>query len=388
MAESSIEQSSYSRASYRTVQKLRERGTEYGVTIPELQYPLPRDASGRLALKILMVLAAALIALGGGLLIWGAMRLVAPIVESASHTTDLFNAVKDIPVINLLGTIPAILIWGLVVLLLGGAVAIVAALATYLYKLFRLGGLSMPEKAVGYYLGEVRTSALTTGILLLVIAVLALIGVTSPLVGLLFLFSSGVLFAIFGVLQHIRHQTKAQFKQLPAAQQADFQAHNKALASVQSYKRLRQELQTPDYRNLGKFGWLLALLDGFIEARLVYHNLKKSEQFRDTSTGLARRSLWLLLRTTLTILITAGLAFVLIKFMFVHVVFMQIIAGIIMFVTLLGEFLIKFPLILNYAIKQLKLNHQRLGRVALTLTLVVLAAVIATTAIVIGALMA
>ena len=152
--------------------------------------------------------------------------------------------------------------------------------------------------------------------------------------------------------------------------------------------RKNRQLNGGGYHNMGKFGWILALLDGFIETRFVYNNVKKSDEFRPISTGLARRALGQLLHFALTCLITGVLFYFAVNFIFANIEFFQIIAMILGFVIFLGQFLITLPQILNANIKQLRLNKQPLGKIALATTIVVTVAVVIVTILVIMAIKA
>lgn len=385
MADQSIEQTSYNRNSYRALQRLRARGAEYGIEIPRLQYPLTPDHSGGLALKVMTILSAALILAATGLLIWGVAKLMVPMLDVIQSTADFVDSIKNIPIINALGSIPALLVWAVIILILGGAVAIIASLSVFLYNLIRINCLTMQEKAAGYYLSANKTSALVTGIVLTILAVVTLIFV-NVLVGLLFLCAGAYALALFSVLQHTRKQAKEAFAQLPKEQQEDFLAHNRALTKLRSRRAMHKLLDIDDWRKMGKFGWIFAMLDGFLEAREVYSNLKKSEEFRPVSTGLARRALWKLLSFTLTSVIIALAFYWVVNFIFVGIDFFIIIGYIVLFLVLVEEFLINLPQILNYNIKQLRLNKKPLGYIALALTLAMVAAVVVAIILVIGAI--
>ena len=209
------EQEKQNSISDRALQKMRARGVEYGVDIPVPKYPLTRDTASGLVLKIMTALSAVLIAANLGLLIWAVAKILVPLINSALYATDLADSIKNIPVINLLGAMPMIVVWTLVigiVLILGG-VAIGALV--YLFRLIKTNHLSIEEKAVGHYLSSTRTSALTLGIVLVFASVAALLFVPNKLFGILFLISAIYAIALFVVLQKTRKRTKAVFAQWP-----------------------------------------------------------------------------------------------------------------------------------------------------------------------------
>lgn len=374
MDHNQIEKESYRPSSYRAVQKLRVRGAEYGIDIPYLQYPLTAPRTGGKRLKVLVIISAVLLAVGLGLLGWGAAGVLVPWIQvAADGTANLMDAVKNIPLINLIGGVGVVVMWLFIFLFLIVALVLALGALTYLLSLLRVANMTTEEKAHGYYLSNLKSSTLVGGIGFGVAGVLAVIFL--PPLGVICLVVAAYAITLYVLLQKERNQAKALFDQLPEAQKADFLAHNKALCTASSLREIKKYNQREDYRGLGKWAWLMRLLAGFVDARLVYNNIKQRPEFRQKSTGLARRALRELILFGVTVLLTVGGVWLL-SASFLNIEFFRILLMIAGGISILGELLIMIPQTLNLSIKQIILNKHPLGWLTLFLTLALVAAAV------------
>ncbi len=369
-----IEKESYSKSSYRMVQRVRAQGAEYGIDVPYLQYPLPQERSTGLALKTMLALSAVLVAAGVGLLLWAIIRLFVPVISTIGDL-DWADNMHQLPLLSLIGSLSTIMIWIVVIAVPLLALAMVIGGLNYLFTLLRISRLSMPEKAVGFYLGRVKKLALIYAITSSVVTIALFIIVPTVVVGIIGALIAVYLWALFAVLQNERNRALPKFKSLPAEQQADFTAHSQALKLAHSRRNARKATQIVNGSRNGKLGIILALLGDFDDARVVYNNLKDNDIMRPTATGLAKRALWQLLNFTLSVL--GGLAIIWgLMAAFIDVILLKVIFIIPAVAVILYSLLVAVPVIINFAVKQLKLNHHYLGWVALGLTLLAVVAMV------------
>lgn len=385
MNNNQIERESYSRSSYRMVQSTRARGAEYGLDVPYLHYPLPTERSTGLGLKIMLTFSALLVVAGLGLLIWALVQLFVPAISSLGNS-DWDSNVQKLPILGLIGLITSLsslLIWIIIVAVPVLGAAMIWGGLKYLFTLLRICRLSMPEKAVGFYLSSVKKNVLLYAIVFTVITVVLFIFVPTPVVGIIGLIVSVYLWAVFAVLQLERHRALPAFQALPTEQQTDFTAHSQALKLAHSRHNARKASRAVTAYRHGKLNLIMSLLGDFVDAREVYNNLKDNEAVRPVATGLARRAFYQLLTFTLGVI--GGLAIIYgLMAAFAEVILLQVILLIFGGALALFGILILMPTTLNFAIKQLKLNGHYLGWVAIVLTLLALLAAIGMAVLVLG----
>lgn len=360
-----MEKESYSPASYRVVRKVRVRAAEYGIDVPYLKDPLTPRTAGKTKLKIMAILSGVLIAAAVGLLIWWIVVGFGPVFGAVLQGGEIVEASKNIPVLDLFGALGGALLITLAVGLVLLAALPAILMVGYLVLILRLisMNLSMEEMAVGYYVGRVKTNTLIFAILLILIGGASL-GFAVPF-GVLLLLNAAFMIACLVMLQKERNAAKIEFKQLPQEQQDAFLAHTKGLKTATSRWGIRHYRKRLDYSGAGKFAWVLRLLDGFIDARIVYSNMKNSP-FRQQSTGLLRRAWRDLLIFAVSVALVVGA--IILTGSFWRVAFM--IAG---GVWLVYETLIVVPQVLNYTIKQLCLNKHPLAWVTLVVAILLVA---------------
>ena len=363
-----IEKESYSASAYRAIHRVRVRAAEYGIEVPYLKYPLTPRRAGNAKLKIMTILAGLLIVASVGLLGWWLVVGMGPVFAAIGKGAEIVDAAQSIPVLDLLGAVGGGLVIAMAVGLLLLAALPCIMMVVYLVILLRLMAmnLSTEEMAAGYYLSHVKNTTIIFAILSLLIGVLCLFFAVP--FGVVLLCNAAFTIALFVVLQKERNAAKIDFKQLPAEQQATFQAHNDALRTALSRRGIRRYNQRLDYSNMGKWAVLFRLIEGFLDARIVYDNMKVSP-FRSQSLGLMRRA-WR------DLLIFGVVAALFVTAMLVTTGFLQIVFIVTGGIWIAFELLVIVPQVLNYAIKQLILNKHPLGWVTLVVTILLVAGVI------------
>lgn len=366
-ASDEIEKSTYSKAQLKSVNKLREEGAEYGDSVPYLKHPLTKSTSSNIWLKIFTIFSGILIVFGTIALIWVLASFIPSVIKSLSELSNNNGTIQELPIIGTLVGLGTFSIWLIVIAIPVIAVTIVVSSLIFLLKLIKINSSFVEEKAHGYVLTNLKTSAMIFGIIFLVFAILGIVLFKIWAVSIVCFIVSLYAFALFAVLQIERNKARIEFEKLPEDAKADYIEYAKALKLVSSKHSSRKKFKTLTANSYGKLAPLIFMLDGFIDAKIVYNNLKNNERYKDTSTRLAKRSLYNLLAFVITTVVSLGIAYWAVTSFFG---FWKILILIIITLVILYSFAITFPLALNLAIKQLKLNKKPLGKVAFVLCLI------------------
>lgn len=240
-----IEKASYSEASYKKVQKLREKGKYWGLDVPYLQHPVKKQEKPRpmfIALGVLYAIMFALVLAGSVML---TINCILPMIIEALGLGSTFKLfVWDIFGLFAMFTgMMNIFIWAIILLIVALVVAINVFLAYQTVHMFKMSKISMQEMAVGHEVqGMLLRLGTIIGITLVVcIAIWVLTRETISTQGILLLVGimvavSAVVGTIFGLLLAQRLKAKKEFDQLPEEQQQDFIRHNRELDRVRRQK--------------------------------------------------------------------------------------------------------------------------------------------------------
>ena len=240
-----IEKASYSEASYKKVQKLREKGKYWGLDVPYLQYPVKKQEKPRPMFIALGVLYAIMFSLVLAVSVMISINFVLPLILQALGLASEFKLfVWDIfGLFAMLSGMLHIFIWTIIILIVGLLVAINVFFAYQTVHMFKMSKISMQEMAVGH---EVRSMLLRLGTiigitLIVCIAIWVLTRESIKIQGILLLVGimvgvSAIVGTIFGLLLAQRLKAKKDFDQLPEEQQNDFIRHNRELDRVRRQK--------------------------------------------------------------------------------------------------------------------------------------------------------
>lgn len=240
-----IEKASYSEASYKKVQKLREKGKYWGLDVPYLQHPVKKQEKPRpmfIALGVLYAIMFALVFAGSVAL---TINFIVPMISSAlavSSSVQLF--VWDIfGIVAALTALGPIFLWIIIVSFVTAIVLVNVFFAFQTVHMFKMSKISMQEMAVGHEVqGMLLRLGTIIGITLVVcIAIWVLTRETISTQGILFLVGimvavSAVVGTIFGLLLVQKLKAKKEFDQLPEEQRNDFIRHNRELDRVRRQK--------------------------------------------------------------------------------------------------------------------------------------------------------
>lgn len=368
-----IEKATYSKLQYRAVTRLREKGAEYGVQVPFLKHPLTKSEGSNVWLKTFIILSGVLIAAGVAALIWALVSLIPSAVEILTNTNEVAGSVQQLPLIGSIVGLSNALVWTIAIAIPVLAVAIIAYCLAFIFKLQKISTSFVEEKAHGHVVTNLKIGALVGAIAFFVFAVLGIALFKVLAVTLVCAVVSAYAVALFAVLQIERSRARVEFDKLPEKQKSDYIEYAKALRHAASTAAARKRYKATVTTTSGKHAVLNILLDGYLDASIVYDNLKKNTLYKDTSTGLARRSLQHLLVFALTTVFTLLISYWALTSLSS---FWEVLIMIIAVVGVVYAFVISFPLALYTAVKQLRLNKKPLGKVALALCLVLLAAMI------------
>lgn len=243
-----IEKSSYSEASYKKVQKLREKSKYCGLNIPYLQFPVEKQEKPRpmfIALGVLYALMFAIVLAFSVVLI---INLIIPMVFQTLGISSSYKLYSwdVLGLFALFSGVINIIVWVIIVIILMLIVAINVFFARQMVNMFKMSRISMQEMAVGYEvqsillrLATVIGITLFSGIAILIITrntiseqgIWIIIGI---MVGM-----CAFVGTIFGLVLAQRIKAKKKFDKLSEEQQNDFIRHNMELNNVRRKKGRR-----------------------------------------------------------------------------------------------------------------------------------------------------
>lgn len=243
-----VEKESYSPASYKMVKNIRDRGKLRGVNVPYLTKPVKRPEKPRLMFLILEILASIAFAAVIGLIVYLAFTMLYPMIAqtlglSADLTTqqswDIFGLG------SMAGGMVSIVFWGLIIFLVGIAIAVIAYFISLIKKMNYFKSASVQEMAVGHKLLNMIISTIMVVVVVIAIAIAMSVMIENiPTKGLLVIWGiAGVLAIIFGVFAAAlimeKVKAKKEFKTFSQEEQDDFLAHAKALQRADHTRKIR-----------------------------------------------------------------------------------------------------------------------------------------------------
>lgn len=378
----SVEKESYSKSSLRAVERIRERGAEYGIVVPYLRTPLSKDRSSGIAMKVMTGVSLLLVGAALAFLIWALVTVVTPLAQALTGVSgeagEAIVAVSDIPLIGALLTANVVILWAVIVLIPVLLIAVMLACARYALLLFRICRMNMEEKAAGFSMRGIFVMLIVSAVVALVLAIVFFAVFKIVLMGVICVAVIAYLVALYAVLCLERGRAKQAFAKLPAEAQSEFTEYFKTLENVKRRHRAEKASTETGSASVGKLFWLgafLALILSFAQARMIYTNLKNNPVYKDKSTGLARRAL----ANLAYFVVFAGCgvgSLALAMYGFSGSIIFKIIFFVAVAIFFILAAIVSLPKTISYTVKQLKLNKRSLGYVALGLLLLSIVAVV------------
>lgn len=241
-----IEKNYYSKFMYKRFLKLKKKGLDYGITLPNLKYPLDKPNSPRLAFKItsFVMLALSVIVLSLSIYLLVKCRVLSMFGELISNTKSVFTekAFEEslgLSSIASIGVFWLYLLCGVLIIL---PIVVVGWLLYTARKNWILSQVSRQEMAKGY---EVKRYIVNTFILLGITAVFLIVLLVKSSLSVIatrILFITGMIIFIYlianiVILKHEKQKDEIWFKTLPIEKQQDFINQNKSMKKILILKR-------------------------------------------------------------------------------------------------------------------------------------------------------
>lgn len=241
-----IEREGYGKSSYKRIQKLRKKGLNYGINVPKCTQPLIRPEKPRKLMITAMCayIATALLLLVGTIIMYIKMNYftaVCDMIKVLQGTLKPENVAMSLGFSGF-ATISTFLLIVVLLLLAIAPIAIAIALCIRIKSIYELANAPRQEIAVGYRIKNMilRIAVIAVADIAVLVFMLAenILGDKGGLWPVLIMLTIFVVLVLYDVALIIsRKKEKQWYDTLPAEAREDYEAHNNALAKLDSRRR-------------------------------------------------------------------------------------------------------------------------------------------------------